>query len=151
MTITKMKTETVSRIELCDIPELAELEKECFSVPWSEAALNILLSDHAFGLKKSVDGKIVAYVGVMFVENEAQVLNLASLPAYRKQGYARELLKELFSEIAKIGCDTLTLEVRESNIPAYNLYKSVGFSEIGKRKEYYSAPKEAAIIMEIRL
>lgn len=141
----------ISPFELSDIDELSELEKRCFSIPWSAESLKMLSSAPCFGLIYRVDGKAVAYVGVMCVGEEAQLLNLATLPEYRGRGYAKALLLALFERVSKRGCSCCVLEVRESNASALGLYSNVGFFEVGRRKDYYQSPHEAAIIMEKKL
>ncbi len=131
-----------------DLPKVVELEKACFSIPWSETSLRMLLAEPYCGFTLRKEGRIVAYVGMLSVAGEAQVLNLATLPEYRGQGCGRRLLKRLFAEAKAKSCSTVTLEVRESNVAARGLYGAVGFVEVGQRPDYYQDPREAAIIME---
>lgn len=134
-----------------DIAEAEELEKLCFSVPWSAKALEMLTQEpySAFVLKEN--GKLVAYGGMLCVAGEAQILNIATSPEFRRRGYARQLLNALCETAKECGALTVSLEVRESNISAQALYGSEGFSVIGIRKNYYFKPQEAAIIMEKKL
>ncbi len=141
----------IERFTVYDLPEAAVIEQACFSIPWSEAALRMLLCEPYCGFTLRVDGKLVAYVGMLSVAGEAQVLNLATLPEYRGRGYGRRLLLHMLNEARARGCETATLEVRDSNAPARGLYRSVGFTEVGCRPDYYQCPREAAIIMEKRL
>ncbi len=141
----------IERFTADDLPEAVLIEQACFSIPWSEASLKMLLCEPYCGFTLRVDGGLVAYVGMLSVAGEAQVLNLATLPEHRGRGYGRRLLLRMFDEARARGCDTVTLEVRESNAPARGLYGSVGFTEVGCRPDYYQCPREAAIIMEKRL
>ena len=133
------------------IPAAAEAERLCFSVPWSEESLKMLTREPFFGLVSLVDGKFAAYGGIMCIADEAQMLNIATLPEYRRRGLAREILVGLYAEAIKRGASVMTLEVRESNESARRLYGSEGFREIGVRPNYYQSPREAAIIMEKKL
>ena len=83
--------------------------------------------------------------------NEAEVLNLAILPKYRRQGHAGALLLAALEEMRSRGAQSVFLEVRESNLGAIAFYESFGFSKIGRRKIYYRDPEESAITMEKKL
>ena len=133
------------------ISAAAEAERLCFSVPWSEESLKMLTREPFWGLVALVDGKFAAYGGIMCITDEAQMLNIATLPEYRRRGLAREILAGLYAEAIKRGAYVMTLEVRESNESARRLYESEGFLEIGVRPNYYQNPREAAIIMEKKL
>ncbi len=139
------------RFEEKHIKVAAEAERVCFSVPWSETSLKLLTADPGFGLVCEIDGEFAAYGGMMVIADEAQLLNVATLPEYRRQGLAREILAGLYSEARSRGAVTMTLEVRESNSAARTLYSNEGFYEIGVRSNYYQNPREAAIIMEKQL
>ncbi len=141
----------IKRFNADDLPEAVVIERACFSIPWSEAALRMLLHEPYCGFTLRADGRLVAYVGMLSVADEAQVLNLATLPEYRGRGYGRRLLLRMFDEAKARGCLTVTLEVRESNAPARGLYELVGFVPVGCRPDYYQCPREAAIIMEKKL
>ena len=133
------------------IPSAACAEKLCFSVPWSAESLKMLTHEPFFGLVATVDGKFAAYGGMMCVLDEAQMLNVATLPEYRRRGLAREILAGLYDEARARGAVTMTLEVRESNTAARELYRNEGLYEIGMRPNYYQDPREAAILMEKQL
>jgi len=133
------------------IKAAADVERRCFSVPWSEESLKMLTREPFFGLVATVDGEFAAYGGMMCVLDEAQMLNVATLPEYRRRGLAREILAGLYAEAKARGAVTMTLEVRESNAAARELYKNEGFYEIGMRPNYYQDPREAAILMEKQL
>lgn len=134
-----------------DIPAAAEAEKLCFSVPWSEVSLRMLTQEPGCGLVYCCDGTFAAYAGMLCVAGEAQLLNIATLPEYRRRGIARELLSSLCETAVAKGCTVMTLEVRESNAAAKRLYDGEGFYTTGRRPGYYMNPREAAIIMEKKL
>lgn len=127
---------------------IARLEALCFSEPWSEKALELLLSDTALGLVCLDDGGVpVSYVGMITVLDEGQITNVATHPAYRRQGLASTLLTALVLEAKARSLKTLSLEVRESNLAAVRLYESHGFSVGGKRHSFYKNPREDALVM----
>ena len=139
---------SIERVQQQHLPGIAELEKHCFSTPCGEGALAFLLTDGAFGLTWVEDGIPVSYASLAFSLDEGEILNVATHPNHRQQGYARRVLLALVDEAKKRGLVRLTLEVRESGIPAQNLYSSLGFTVCGRRKGFYRFPHEDALIME---
>ena len=130
------------------IAQVAALEKECFSMPWSEKAVTAELSNPLSLWVVAVDGDTVAgYVGSQSVMGEADMMNLAVLPAYRRCGVGKALVSELITKLAEKEVSSLTLEVRASNEPAIRLYADLGFVQVGRRPNYYSSPKEDALIL----
>ena len=133
------------------LDEVAELERICFSVPWSRnmlaEELDNLLSAFLVALDDS--GKVVGYAGVQVILDEGYITNVAVRPECRRQGIAGKLL-QVFLDFAKANhLAFLTLEVRASNYDAIALYGSRGFRSVGRRKNYYEHPKEDAIIMTL--
>lgn len=133
------------------LDEVAELERICFSVPWSRnmlaEELDNLLSAFLVALDDS--GRVVGYAGVQVVLDEGYITNVAVRPECRRQGIAGKLL-QVFLDFAKGNrLAFLTLEVRASNYDAIALYGSRGFRSVGRRKNYYEHPKEDAIIMTL--
>lgn len=130
------------------IDAIAELEKLCFSQPWSYDALaEELKNDTAFFHVAETDGVVSGYVGLHIVCGQAFITNIAVLPQYRRMGVAKKLLNSLFITAEKFDLEFISLEVRPSNTPAINLYKSFDFEEIGMRKNFYRNPNEDALIM----
>ncbi len=131
------------------IPQLEELEKTCFSVPWTAQQLKSQLRDknHEFIVAESTDGEILAYVGLMYVLDEGEISNVAVKPEYRRLHLGSALIEEILRRAENLNINFISLEVRESNIPAQQLYLKYGFKPEGLRKNYYDFPKENAIIM----
>lgn len=131
-----------------DVDEIFEIDRICFSLPWSKAAFEgELKNDLAYYECAEENGKIVGYMGMWRILDECHITNVAVLPEYRKRGIATLLIDKMIkvckcSEITK-----MTLEVRESNFNAINLYRKFGFCPMGKRPKYYQKPIEDAIIM----
>jgi len=133
------------------IPAVAELERRCFSAPWSERMLREHLENECAATLVAMgeDGTLLGYAGLLVVLDEGYITNVAVEPAYRRQGIARELL-QVFERFGRANALAfLTLEVRDSNVPARTLYQSLGYEEVGRRKNYYDFPKEDAIIMTL--
>ena len=132
------------------IPAIAEIERLCFSQPWSENALHEeLFNDTAcFIAAVSENGETLGYAGLHCILDEGYIDNIAVRPEYRRQGVAAELLKA-FLRFGNAKLTFLTLEVRASNLPAISLYGKYGFKEVGRRKNYYSAPVEDALLMTL--
>ena len=133
------------------LDEVAELERICFSVPWSRnmlaEELDNLLS--AFLVALDDNDKVVGYAGVQIILDEGYITNVAVRPECRRQGIAAKLL-QVFLDFAKANkLAFLTLEVRATKDDAMALYGSRGFRSVGRRKNYYEHPKEDAIIMTL--
>lgn len=132
-----------------DSQMLAELDLECFAIPWSEASFAADLADleKAFYLVWEFEGKLVGYGGYWRVLDEGEIMNVAVAPEWRRRGLADGLLQGLIrqAEIEQLRC--LTLEVREGNLAARALYNRHGFVESGLRRNYYADNSENAIIM----
>ncbi len=130
------------------IEQIAALERECFSTPWSEAMLTEVLFDSqaSFIVAESEDGGVLGYAGLQVVLDEGYIDNIAVEPNARRHGVADELL-DVFCRFGEANLAFLTLEVRASNAPAIALYRKHGFEEAGRRKNYYTEPTEDAVIM----
>ncbi len=127
---------------------VAELEKQCFSAPWSEKSIASELSNPLSLWIVAVGGASLAgYVGSQSVMGEADMMNLAVAPEYRRHGVAEKLVNTLIDALKHKEVANLTLEVRASNMPAINLYHKLGFLQVGRRPNYYHDPKEDALIL----
>lgn len=133
--------------ELKDIGEVVELEKKCFSDPWNaDMVLSSFNLPRFVGFVAEDNGKAVAYLGATTVLTDCDVLLVAVEETHRKKGVATALFALLFDELKNRGAEKVFLEVRSKNIPARACYKSLGFSEIGVRNNYYG--DDDAVIME---
>ena len=136
-----------------DLSNLAKTEDVCFSDAWSEnALLSQIKSDYALTLVvKDENANICGYISGGLTPPEAEIFRVATLPEYRRCGIGRFALSEFISLAKEKGCTDFFIEVRESNTPARALYSSFGFFEAGKRKNYYSSPKEDAILLSLKI
>lgn len=132
------------------IPQIAALERACFSRPWSEESLQgELWNDSAVIIvAEGEDGTVLGYAGLQTVLDEGYINNVAVDEKFRRQGVADELIAA-FVRFGQAKLAFLTLEVRASNAPAIALYAKHGFAEVGRRKNYYEAPKEDAVLMTL--
>ncbi len=139
---------TVSKMTKSDVLSVAALEKECFSSPWSEKSLLESLENiGSVFLCAKAGGKIVGYIGASVVLDEAYVSDLAVSKPARRRGIGSALLLECENLCCGMYCSFLSLEVRKSNSAAISLYLKAGFSAVGERKNFYSSPRENAVIM----
>lgn len=130
------------------VPQIAQLEKRCFSDPWSEKSIASELENPLSVWLVAVDGgQLIGYVGSQTVLGETDMMNLAVAPEARRQGTGRALVLALVDALTEKGSHSLMLEVRVSNTPAQKLYESLGFSQVGRRLKYYVNPREDALIL----
>lgn len=130
------------------VEKIAELEKLCFSDPWSVKSIASELENKLSLWVVAMDGeKLVGYVGSQSVLGWADMMNLAVAPDYRQKGIAKSLVEELIVRLKQNKVTCLTLEVRASNVPAITLYDKLGFVPVGRRPNYYHNPKEDALIL----
>lgn len=130
------------------VAQVAALEKQCFSDPWSESSVASELSNPLSAWLVAMDGDALAgYVGSQSVMGESDMMNIAVDAHYRRQGIAQALVEALVAQLKEKGNHSLTLEVRISNQPAIALYEKLGFEQVGKRPNYYRNPKEDALIL----
>ena len=138
----------IEPMEACHVPQIAQLEKRCFTDPWSEKSIASELENPFALWLVAVDGeKLIGYVGSQTVLGETDMMNLAVAPEARRQGTGRALVLALVDALTEKGSHSLMLEVRVSNTPARTLYESLGFSQVGRRPKYYVNPKEDALIL----
>ena len=138
--IVAMNREHVSRI--------AEIEKLCFSDPWSENSIAGELSSRlSHWLVALEDGKLLGYIGSQSVLGESDMMNVAVHPDHRRRGIAQMLIGQLMQDLKQRDNLHLSLEVRATNAPAITLYEKLGFETVGRRPNYYRHPKEDALIL----
>ena len=131
-----------------EVPQVAELEKLCFAMPWSEKSVAGELDNPlALWLVAMEGDSLAGYVGSQTVMDETDMMNLAVAPQFRRQGVGETLVNALVASLKELGSRCLTLEVRDSNGPARALYAKLGFAEVGRRRGYYRDPREDALIL----
>ena len=132
-----------------DIPQIVEVEKRCFSLPWTaeQLAAQIKNAQHEFIAAISPDGTVLGYVGMMYVLDEGYISNVATDLPWRRQGIADALIGRLCAICEGLRLSFVSLEVRAGNASAVALYEKHGFAPVGLRKNYYERPREDAVIM----
>lgn len=130
------------------VAPIAQIEKLCFSDPWSENSIACELTGRLSYWLVAVDaGEVVGYIGSQSVCGESDMMNVAVHPEHRRKGIGEKLIVALSAGLKERGNTALTLEVRASNAPAIALYEKLGFSQVGRRPNYYRNPKEDALIL----
>lgn len=138
----------IREMNASDVTAIAELEKCCFSDPWSENSIASELNNPlSYWLVAEVDGEVAGYVGSQSVLDAADMMNLAVSPKYRMQGIGQALVRNLVQHLQQNNVIALLLEVRVSNAPAIALYEKMGFVQVGRRPNYYHNPREDALIL----
>ena len=138
----------IRKMKASDVAAIAELEKRCFSDPWSaDSIASELVNPLSYWLVAEVDGQVAGYVGSQSVLDAADMMNIAVSPEYRRRGVAKALVNELTAYLSKNNVIALLLEVRVSNEPAIALYEKMGFQQVGRRPNYYRNPREDALIL----
>lgn len=134
-----------------DIESIALIERECFSLPWTPETLRAQLRPGHVFLAAFEDGEVVGYAGLCHVLDEGYISNVATASAYRRRGAAAALMRRLEERARALNLAFMTLEVRESNLPARALYAGLGYAVVGRRRNYYQNPREDAILMTLEL
>jgi ribosomal-protein-alanine N-acetyltransferase len=142
---------TLERMDLArDLDGILAVDAASFSNPWTREMFTweARNSDVArLYVYRTPDGQVLGYCAVWQVFEELHINNLAVLPAWRRRGAARELLRHAIAQACDEGARRATLEVRASNQSARQLYERFGFRPAGVRKGYYTNPPEDAVIL----
>lgn len=134
-----------------DVSVLAEIERANFSRPWSEESLlKELGNDNSIFITAECEGNIAGYGGMYLIGTEGDITNIVVSSLYRQRGVASAIISSIIDNAKKHGITEITLEVRESNKAAVQLYGKYGFRFVGKRPGFYDFPKEDALIMWLR-
>ena len=138
----------VRPMEVRDRIQVEELERSCFSQPWSDKLLMETLESRFDTCFVYAEGeRVLGYGVVRVIADEGEIQRIAVFPEYRRRGIAGKLMDAMVDHARAMGASCLSLEVRESNTGARNLYETYGFSQEAVRGGYYSNPTEDALIM----
>lgn len=130
----------------------AELEKLCFSAPWSEDVLCETISHpESEFLCAFVDGEFAGYAGMLCVLDEGQICNVAVCPPFRRMGVGEALMAAQKQAGLQRGLSVMYLEVRAGNTAAQRLYEKMGWEKVGVRRNYYSNPREDGVLYNLYL
>lgn len=134
------------------VPAVADLERRCFSEPWSEESLADAIERPEFRYLIACEGdKMLGYGGFYVAADEASITNIATEPEARGRGVAGTVIEAIIKEAAGMGAQTIYLEVRAGNEKAIRVYERCGFERLGVRKGFYDKPKEDAYIYGYRI
>lgn len=137
----------IKKMQESDVSEVAAIEAEVFSMPWSEQGfLDALKQDTIFVTARCRE-QIVGYCGMYCSFEEGEITNVAVSPEAQNRGIGKEIISGLLKFAEEKEISRIVLEVRVSNIPAIRLYEGFGFQKAGVRKGFYEKPKEDAAIM----
>ncbi|MCG3421262.1 ribosomal protein S18-alanine N-acetyltransferase [Oceanobacillus sp. GSFE11] len=144
---------TIRKMEIADVDQVMEVERVSFTTPWTTDIFyqEIVDNQYAYYYVIEWNGRIVGYVGTWVVLEDAQVTNIAIMPELRGNKLGEKLFQYMLLQIKLIGATRLSLEVRESNIPAQKLYRKFGLVPGGIRKNYYTDNQEDAIVMWVNI
>lgn len=138
----------IKKIDEQSAKEAAVLETICFSHPWSEKAI-IEEAEHGYFIAAYCDGAFAGYAGMTCVLDERGICNIAVVPSFRGNGVGKALVMALIDSAKADNASVMMLEVRQSNTAAIALYEKMGFELVGKRKNFYDAPKEDAMLYNL--
>lgn len=143
----------IRRMTDADLPRVLEIENACFSTPWRVATFRSLLARTDTDLFAAVadDGTLLGYAVCWTVVDQSELGNVAVAPAERGRGIGAALVEAVVRRVAERGAVECFLEVRESNDGAQELYRRRGFRVVGRRRAYYSDPREDALVMRLPL
>ncbi|MBQ7867487.1 MAG: ribosomal protein S18-alanine N-acetyltransferase [Clostridia bacterium] len=136
------------RMTLEDVPQVHQIELDTFHTPWSYQSFvdEMTTNKCARYIVAEEDGKVLGYAGAWLIFDEGHITNIAVIQSARGRGIGKGVTHELMQYAANMGVQYMTLEVRKSNTVAQNMYKSLGFIELGVRKRYYEDNGEDAYL-----
>ena len=140
-------------MRVSDVDQILKIEKSSFATPWQSQHFLHEIRENRWAVNLVVErhGLVVGYACLWCIQDELKINNIAVLDAERRRGVGRWLLLCVLGDAIARGCRSATLEVRPSNEAALALYRVHGFVEIGRRKGYYAAEGEDAIVMQLDL
>ena len=144
-----MAEPVLRRMTLSDVPAVHRLEEAIFSMPWSEKDFVYEMTENKVARYLVIEeaGEIIAFAGAHIILDQAHVTNIAVRQDCRGRGLGRMITRALMQYASNLGAEYLTLEVRQSNATAQNLYNSLGFVKVNVRKRYYEDTGEDAWLM----
>ena len=140
----------INTMTLSDLEEIKDILQNEFDDFWNfEIFKEELVNTNSNYLLLRYENKIVCFGGIKIILDEANIMDIVTKKNERNKGFAKILLNELINLSKQKNCTSITLEVRENNLPAIHLYKSFNFKEVGKRKKYYKNG-DTAILMTLK-
>lgn len=152
--MTSMITISIRKMEIEDLPDVMDIDTGAFPAPWSKEIYEQELIENDFAdyfVMQTEKGRIIGYVGMWIIFEDAQITNIAVDRAYRGKKIGEKLFAFALSYALQEGARKLSLEVRPSNLIAQNMYRKFGLQEGGIRQNYYPDNGEDAIVMWVDL
>ena len=139
---------TIESMTVDDISQVAEIERQIFSIPWSEKAFrDSMEGDNTIYIVAKENDNVAGYAGMYLSFEEGNITNVAVNPLSRRKGIGEKIVRDILNRAYEKGVRDVFLEVRETNSVAIALYEKIGFKEEGIRKNFYDKPRENALIM----
>ncbi len=139
---------TIESMTVDDIAQVAEIERQIFSIPWSEKAFrDSMESDNTIYIVAKENDNVAGDAGMYLSFEEGNIANVAVNPLSRRKGIGEKIVRDILNRAYEKGVRDVFLEVRETNSVAIALYEKIGFKEEGIRKNFYDKPRENALIM----
>lgn len=139
---------TIESMTVDDIAQVAEIERQIFSIPWSEKTFrDSMESDNTIYIVAKENDNVAGYAGMYLSFEEGNITNVAVNPLSRRKGIGEKIVRDILNRAYEKGVRDVFLEVRETNSVAIALYEKIGFKEEGIRKNFYDKPRENALIM----
>jgi ribosomal-protein-alanine N-acetyltransferase len=143
-----VSTGTLRPARATDLEAVLRIEHQVFSDPWSPDSFAPEFDDpYTWFRVAEIDGVIAGYVVARIVAQQGEIANIAVAPSRQGTGLGGALLDAAIAAAEAAECEAVWLEVRLSNDPARRLYASRGFEPIGRRRGYYRAPVEDALVL----
>lgn len=140
---------TITTMTTQDVKQIAENFSENFDKFWSVDILqNDLTSSNSKYIVAKIQNTIVGFAGIKVILDEADIMNIAVRTDKRSLGIGSLLLEKLITTAQNLTCQTITLEVNETNLPAIRLYEKYHFKRIGLRKKYYNNTNDAILMQK---
>lgn len=135
-----------------DVPALVALEREIFGTPWDAASFEAFLEPGpTFSCLAVIEERVAGYALGWCSHGDSELMNLAVAPGWRRRSIGQRLVRWALQHAARRGARVMSLEVRASNLAAQALYERHGFVTTTRRRGYYRAPREDALVMRASL
>jgi ribosomal-protein-alanine N-acetyltransferase len=141
----------IRRMELKDIPEVVEIDRSSFTLPWTERSFKFEVTENkaARCWVVTVDGQVASMLVLWIIVDEAHIATIATHPKFRRRGLAKQILIHSLVSAREEGAQKALLEVRTRHVVAQKIYCDIGFVEVGRRPMYYRDNGEDAVLMTL--
>ncbi len=135
-----------------DLPEVLDIEKQCFEFPWREEDfLHCLRQRNCIGMVAEYEGRVVGFMIYEVPKNRIHLLNIATHPEFRHRSVAAQMIRKLVGKLVNQRRTRIVMEIRETNLPALLFFRSQGFLATSILRNFYEEMHEDAYVMQYRL